>query len=615
MSHRVIFSVILVLLTTGIYWEVLSGNFVWDDRLYLLRDTSGGPHPLIRTLQEVIANFTNPAVSYRPLFSASLYMDFKIGGLDPRVYHATSLLLYLLNILLVFGIAVRFWGDGWLAPWTALLFAVHPIHVEAIGWISARSDLICSLFFLASVYCYLIYREASSRFRGAAYAASLTGFILALASKEMAIALPFIVLASRLWFPSSEDQALPVRKRAAFSIVPYFVVLAGYLIWRMTHLESASSDHLHVTPAARILKEVSPDMVGTISLVTLHYLRLFLLPFSLRAVYDLPPVSDFFDPTSLSAVGGITALAIGAVVLHRHSMRLFWAATWTALTMGPAYLLIVTRNPILMAERYVFLASVGFCFFIVGVGNWFYNRRPAASITRLKQGYIGAGIAVVAIFAFLTVQRTMIWKDEKTLWYDTVQKSPRSSLARTNLGHAYLQENRPDLAVAELETALELDPNNGAAHEILAGLYYHEGRIESAIPEYEAAVRLDPNRFKAHYALGVIHLNRGKMEEAVNSLQRALAIQPGYTAARLELGVAYHTMGRYAEAIEEYQKVLAQEAAFPMVHYNIGLSFWKAGEHEKAVVHFRRFTEVASPRYESYRQSALSYLRQSRRAE
>jgi len=141
-NHKALFLAILILVAAGIYAGSVSGEFVWDDRLYISQNPSIGDG------RGVLQNFVKPQLSYRPLFFGSLFLDFKIWGLDPRGYHLTSLLLYLATVLLVFGIALRFWHDERPALWTALLFAVHPVHAETVAWISARSDLICGLFFL-----------------------------------------------------------------------------------------------------------------------------------------------------------------------------------------------------------------------------------------------------------------------------------------------------------------------------------------------------------------------------------------------------------------------------------------------------------------------------------
>lgn len=604
-NHNAFFLAILVLITAGIYARALSGEFVWDDRLYILQNPSIGDG------RAVLRNFVTPQLSYRPLFFGSLHLDYKMWGMDSRGYHLTSLLLYLATVLLVFGIASRFWREKWPAFWTALLFAVHPLHAETVGWVSARSDLICGLFFLLSIYLYLVCRQTSGASRGTAYIASLAGFILALASKEMALVLPFVIWATHYWFPYADEKP-GYTKRTSTLIIPYFVLTAAFLVWRLTGLEQVlPSDQQNPTAAAGLLAGLSPEMIGTVSYVTLQYLRLLALPFSLRAVYDLPPVSGFFDPVSLWALGGIGVLGSAVGLLYRHSKPLFWAAVWTLLTMIPAYLVILIRNNTVMAERYLFLASVGFCFLIVGITVEFYRRRLTESPRWLKRAYPGLGVVVAAVFVLVSLQRIAVWKDEKTLWLDTVEKSPRSSLVRTNLGKAYLKEGRLDRAAAEFQAALAMNPNNRAAHVALANLYHRLGKMESAVKEYEAAVRTIPDPSRARSILGQIYLDEGRTDWAVKEFQKALDLKPDFVEARLNLGVAYHALGHYGLAVEEYRKIQDEAVVFPVVYYNLGLSLWRLGEREQAVASFRRFADNASPAYESYKQSARSYIMKS----
>lgn len=539
----------LVIVCFAVYFNTLSNGFVYDDEDQVLNN------PWIRNVRFLPEIFTSSAWAYtgevanyyRPVMHVVYMVCFHLFGPDPAGFHFVNVLLHSLNMILVYGVLVLLLGrhgpvdtrgragSSFLG---ALLFATHPIHTEAVAWVGGVPDLTVTLFGLLSLYGFLLSRGEGPIPSRAYSVLSILAFFAATLCKETALVLPLLFLAYELTFSTERLKRTDVARRYA----PYLLFGLLYFGLRLHALHGMAP----VTRHAEL--GVQGYVINVFPLLAKYIGKLF-LPTGLNVFHAFHPLPGILNPKGILSLSCfLVLLAILYLAYGKHKL-FFFGTLVTLMPLFPAlYIPGLGENP--FAERYLYFPSVGFVILLAYGMESLRAARPAAAVPLAV-----ACSLLAAIYSWGTVDRNRDWKDEYTLWEDTVRKSPDSPVPNYNFGLLLHQRGDTDGAIRYYRNALRLAPS-ARVYADLGVAYASKGDVDGAIRLYREAIRLDPGYAPAHNNLGVALENMGLVEESLESFRAAIRLSPGYAAAYNNLGYSYYRLGRKQEALESYLSAL-----------------------------------------------------------
>ncbi len=523
---------LIILVTIIVYLPALRGGFVWDDYTLITENrlikASDGLHRFW---------FTTEAPDYYPLTWSSWWLQWRLWGGNAAGYHAVNVLLHSVNAIAVWTLLRRLAIPGaWL---TALVFAIHPVNVATVAWISEQKNTLSMFFFLMTILLYLKFDE-ESRWRWLGF--SLVAFLLALLAKSAVVMLPVVLLGCVWW------QHGRVRGKDVLCIGPFFVLSLGLglaTIWFQYH---------------RVLKGGTIRADGFLSRLTTagcapwFYLYKVFLPFDLNAVY---PRWDINPSRWISYTPGI--ILVGCFTL-------FWRKPQTRgrpLLFGLGYF-VAMLFPVLGFfdqdfYQYSFVADPWQYYSIVGaIGLAVAAAMAIGRRLGSQQQSWGAvaGLAVLLVLGSATWERANVYGSEETLWQDTVSKNPQAWVAHYNLGTWLLQAGRFDKAIVQFRDAAHLRPDLAKVHSNLGIALAQADKLPEAIEQFQQALQIDPNLFEVHSNLGHALILVGKAPEAMRHWEQALQIRPDSAEVHYDLGLALERTGRREDASEHYKQAL-----------------------------------------------------------
>jgi len=457
---------ILLILVVGIitYANTFANRFVWDDRALiieneLIRDSRYIPQIFTTELYRTSA----PGSFYRPIQTLSYLLDYSIWNLNPYGYHFTNLLIHIVNGVLVYIlvlISARNWRPKGLryntkepqtiALFSALLFTVHPIQVQAVTYISGRSDLLACSFMLLSLILFMNRETISIPLRGGfpLGIVSLLSFIFALLSKEIALIFPFVLLVGICLKPKRDVEDTGENSLKYSHVAPFFWLAFIYIVLRMTVLRFSDKllpQELSLGFGMRFLTSFK---------ILVSYLGLLLSPFGLHPEYVVEPVRSVFAPDFLISLVVIIILVILLIWAYRVMRVLFFWGGYFLITLFPVMNIIPINAQ--MSEHFLYIPSMGF-FAIFAWILYTIGRIGKLSRYRWLPGIILTLVILSCII--ITIDRNTEWRDELTLFKKTVEYSPTSYRAHFNLGAAYYNEGLYGEAIIEFKKVLELNPD------------------------------------------------------------------------------------------------------------------------------------------------------------
>jgi tetratricopeptide (TPR) repeat protein len=598
-SRHVLLSALLAGALLAVYGQVYTHGFVeFDDPGYVT------DNPVVRrglTLAGVRWAFTTGHMgSWHPLTWLSHLLDVQLFGLNAGAHHLVSVALHLANTLLLLAVWRRMTRALWPSFAVAALFALHPLRVESVAWISERKDVLSTLFWFLTLWAYARYVEARSpRW----YAAMLAFFVLGLMAKPMLVTVPFVLLLLDFWplgriaFPGSGSRvsgprfspAPPVSRKPANSgprtrdpglgsavfveKLPLFAI-AG-LFSAVTYVTQLQSGAVTAVGSLPIDVRVANALVAYV-----RYLAMTVWPVDLAVLYPYDTNLPLWQPAGASLAIGVVSLVVlrGA---RRHPYALVgWL--WYLGTLVPVIGLVQIGNQAL-ADRYTYVPLIGVFLILAWGGQSLLTRWriPPPAVRAVVSLAIGA-------YAAVAWAQVRLWKDGETLLSHTTRVTRANAVAHNNLGVALTAQDRIDAALEQYLEAVRINPDYADAHNNLGNALRAKGRVAEAIEHYEQALRLNASFPDAHYNLGISLAQTGRLEEAIGQYREALRLKPEYPEAHNNLGNALADAGRFDEAIEHYREALRIEPEFAEAHYNLGIALRQAGRLEEAIEHYRQ---------------------------
>jgi Flp pilus assembly protein TadD len=577
---------LLPLLGLAAYAGSFSAPFLFDDQAAVLRN------PDIRRLWPFAPTYAAAPLIGRPVPTFTLALNYALGGLDVRGYHAVNLALHVLAGLALFGVVRRTLAAprlaprlGAPAPWLALAVAaiwlVHPLLTESVIYVTQRTELLMGLFYLLTLYCAL---RAWSGGRPAAWSvASVSACTLAVLSKESAVSAPLMVLLQDGLFvsPSLREALRRHWRLYAGLTVPWAVLVVSLVL--QPREQSIGFD-----------QGVSAWEYGRTQLgVLVRYLRLAVWPDALCVDYG---VFVAHAPGEIVPAGlVVAALAAGTVWALRRGHPLGFLGAWFFLLLAPSSSFVPLSRE-MMAERRMYLPLAAVVALGV-VGTWAVAGRARGPADRwtARGRMLGAGlvVAVVAVLGVLTVERGRDYASELTIWTDTVRKRPENHRAHNNLGNVLLGLGRADEALAHYAEALRLAPGYASAHSNRGNALLRQGRRQEAIASWEEAIRLQPDFVLARYNLATVLLEDGRVDEAIAHYREAIRMSPTNAEVYNNLGIALLRRARVEEAIASFTHAVDLDPASAEAHGNLGVALFRAGRLDEAVERLARAVELS----------------------
>jgi tetratricopeptide (TPR) repeat protein len=561
-------ALILVAACFLVYSPAIEAGFIWDDDRYVTEN------PLLRAPDGLwrIWFTTDSPSQYFPLTYTSFYFEYACCGLDATVYHVTNILLHGFNAVLVWLLLRRLSSPGaWLA---AAIFAVHPVQVESVAWVTERKNLLMALFSLLSLlaWCDFVERTTERRPAGWTYAFSLLFFAFALAGKSTACTLP-AALVLTLWLRNVRVDA-----RRWLQIAPFVALgLASGLLaiwWEHDHQGTGATD----------LGMDRLDSLLVASRGVWFYLGKIAWPVNLAFSY--PKWS--LDPGQVWQWTWLVACVVAATTMYFARRKLgkgpiaalvFFVATLSPmLGFVPLYTFLYTY----VADHYQYFACLGPIALVAALVQRTSRLDPRGRVP------VVLGAAILLSLGVSTFRQSRAYESAETLWLDTLAKNQDSWMACNNLGATYSQGGRYEDAIRAYERALDLMP----ASERGSG---SDGGLENVLHGTELSESVARNRgfAPAHYNLGVAYGKMGRFEDAVRSYEAAIRVNPRNAAAYSNLGSTLAKLGRYEEARAAARNALALEPELIEASFNLGAASALLGDGQAAMEQYEHLKSVA----------------------
>jgi tetratricopeptide (TPR) repeat protein len=491
-----------------------------------------------------------------PVTRLSELVDVQLFGLDPGWHHLTNVFLHALSTLLLFAFLFRATRAHWPSALAAVIFALHPLHVESVAWISERKDVLSAFFWMLSLWAYVRYVERPERGR---YLLALVAFALGLMSKPMIVSLPFLLLLLDLW---------PLRRKPALlEKLPFLALSVAVAI--ATYLVQQASGAVRTFTAYPLALRVENALVSYVG-----YIAKTFWPSGLAVFYPYPLDIPIWQPLLAAAV--IAGGSVWAVREFRACPYLAVGWFWYLITIAPV-IGIVQVGGQARADRYMYVPMIGLTIMLAWGAVDLLGWRP-----QWKQAIIvSAGVAAIACF-ILTWQQNDYWRNSETLFQHAIDVTDHNDVAQHNLGNVLLDipGRLPD-AVAHLQEAILINPQSPGAHvDLGTALSKSPSRLADAVAEFQAAVRIDPNLPIPHINLGMaLSQIPGRQAEALAEAETAVRLDPDSAAAHNALGIALADAGRMPEAVEQFSAALRLRPDYTEARTNLERA--KADQQQK----------------------------------
>ena len=581
-------SFLLAVMTFAVFARALGNGFVnFDDTTYVTRN------PQVQaglTWKGTAWAFTTTcAANWHPLTWLSLQLDQQLYGLDPRGYHLTSVLIHCGNAVLAFLVLRSMTGSLWRSAIVAALFAVHPLRVESVAWVSERKDVLSVFFGLLTLLAYAWYAKRPGLGR---YALVVLPFALGLLAKPMLVTLPCVLLLLDYWplgrlAPAASGppggERFPACRlgRLLWEKVPLFVLAAAssVLTWHAQR-EGEAVQSLEALPAAA--------RIGNALISYVAYLGKTVWPARLAAFYPHPHAGLSWAQAPAAGLL-LAALTAAAVMAWRWRPYLIVGWLWYLGVLVPV-LGLIQVGPQAMADRYTYLPHLGlFLLATWGIadlaGRW--HARGVA---------VALAAALLVVFMACTWVQVGYWHDTVTLWTHTIAATRENGPAERLLGWELLERERFTAATRHFREALRLQPAEAQNHFALGYALEKQGEPEEALEYFRTAYQLDPghdilrHRFaESANNLGGLLMKQGKPQEAAEHFREALDVDPDLGAAHYNLGVLLTAQGRPGQAIDHYHAALRDDPPqVEVVHYQLGRALAQRQRWAEAAACFRQ---------------------------
>ena len=519
---------------------------------------------------------TKMTANWHPITWLSHMLDVALFGENPGAMHLVSMWLHAANSILVFLLLRYLTGALWRSAAVAMLFAVHPLHVEPVAWLSERKDLVSTLFWLLTA---LTYGHWVKRQRASWQWFALAHFwaVLATMSKPTTVTLPFTLLLLDLWPLGGlmKDPAKRVTEKAAFFLLAAAQSIVTFTIQRDLGATQALPDADFTRKFANAIASYGV------------YLWQTLVPRNLTPMYPFPERIELLP----LAAAALALILISVLAVSRIWRQPYFAAGWFWYLGVLAPMIGLVQVGIQAhADRYTYVASIGVFWIVVwGWHEWLGEVRWQSSALR------GAAALVCAVLMWQSYAQAALWVDDRTLFGHTLAVTKRNRLANSVVGLSFLRAKNFDEAEKHLRAALEIDPKFMPAYRHMAELLYAKQQPEEALKLLDKAVALEPRGTVTYYNRGIVLKALGRKAEALADLEKAikLGLEPDQAKrANLEAGLIKSSEEKYPEALDFFKKAMEIDPFYYLAQKNLAFTHYFMRNSDEALYWFKQLAAI-----------------------
>src|SRR6186713_593873 len=551
---------LVAILTAVCLWPMLKNEFTnWDDEFYVINN------PLLRGPDWKGIFSQQKLGNYHPLTILSYAFNYSISGLDPFSYLLVNYLFHIANTLLVFYFIWNISGKNkFIAAFVALVFGIHPMHVESVAWVAERKDVLYTFFFLLSLIQYWIFLTKAKKNN---LVFCFLFFVLSLLSKPAAIVLPLVLFLLDYWYGQS------LKKNIVFKI-PFFALSILFGIITVSIQSSSAMAGLSIFSIT--------DRLFFACYVLMTYFVRFFVPYPLSAFHPFPITNFAGWPIYLSPIF-VVALLVALWFLRKNKIVVFGIFFYVINLL--LVLQIISIGLTIISERYTYVPYIGLAFMF------------AMLVNRIKfipqKVSLAVGVVTIIVFGIITFQRTKVWKNSGTLWTNVLKTYPRAPYARTNRAN-YLSKLalRPDqkpiadsiykVAFDDCAVALSVRPNHAPAFEFRGLMYSDRQQFKEALADANELIRLKPDYRTGYDLRATCYYKMNEPAKALADYDKCVEIKPDDHRSINNRGSLYmNSFQKYNEALIEFNKAIDIS---PQANYilNRSICYYKLGNMEKA---------------------------------
>ena len=605
------FGVILVLcaalaaITWLIFGQTMAHQFVtYDDPQYIYENAKVAAGV---SLESVFWAFTHTVGgNWHPLTIISHMFDCQLYGLKPAGHHFTNVLLHTIAVILLFFVLRQMTGTLWQSAFVAALFAIHPLHVESVAWISERKDVLSAVFFMLTLSAYTRYVHTSSF---TSYLLVLLWFALGLMSKPVLVTVPFVLLLLDYWplrrFAPETRGKIGHHRRVEdrASIRRVFLEKIPLLLFSFGSCAATVLAQRHFIDPIGHLSLM--DRLGNATVATIVYLRELVWPIGLSVFYPHPRHSLSVLQVSVAALL-LFAVSAAAFMYRRKRPYFFTGWFWFLGMLVPVSGLVQVGEQA-HADRYTYLPQIGLYMLM----TWFVAE--AVSSWRHRRLLLGTAMASsIVLLMWPAWKQTSYWRDSRALWTHALSVNPQSETAHNSLCDLDLRANRLDDAIFHAHKAVEIQPDSADAQSRLGVALSASGKNEEASIHFQKVLETRVIRPRVHYNVATLLLNSGRLNEAITEFQKELQIQPEFVEAHNNLGIALTRKGELDGALAHFQKAMELDPHVPKVHHNIAIILLRQGRPDQAIAHLQEELHANPARAEAHNDLGIAWSQQGR---
>ena len=583
-KNRVILCIVVIVLAgLAVYGNSLNGQFIWDDK-QLIQDNNyikdGGKsigHIFTNSLR---ASSDGSTTSFRPMQTFTYLIDYSIWHINVFGYHLTNVFFHILAALVIFWLGQILFRDLLLSFLTAFLFVLHPVHTEAVAYISGRADPMV-LFFMVLSFC--LYLKNVSRPVILRTVLMCLSYLCALLSRENGLILPVLILFYHFTFKKSI-----AKKNFAGIIVTSLV----YILWRGVVFKGTVSD----MPMETTLWQRTPGMFVALA----NYIRLLFAPFGLHMEYGglLFYWSEPKIYIGLALFLGILFLARG----KREEKLIFFSIGWFLITLFPLSNIYALNA--YMAEHWLYMPSIGFFLLIASFIAAVYRER------KYRLCAVALCVGLTLYYGGMTIYQNYFWRDPIRFYKRMLKFNPESMRLYNNLASEHIKAGKEGDLIALLETAMKIDPTNEVVYNNLGIAYKRLGMPQKALDVYEKAIALNPEYGLAYYNAGIIYANTMRnLDKAIPLLKKAIEKDSSLYQGYHKIGLIYLNQDKRGEAILMLKKAIEINPDAWEVYRSLGYYHMSEGDLGGAIENYKKAIELNPQYFEAYGDLAVVYFR------
>lgn len=583
-NGNIIICLFFVIVILALYWPVSHYDFVnYDDNHYVSenRQVASG----LTTKGILWAFQTTYSCNWHPLTWLSHMADVELYGLNAGGHHLTNVLLHVANTVLLFILLKALTGAFWRSVFVAALFALHPLHVESVAWVSERKDLLSTFLGILTLISYTQYTRQRSR---AWYGLALLLFILGLMAKPMLVTLPCLLLLLDYWPLGRFKISKGFRLQPAGGVSTVSsLILEKLPFFVFTTVSCVVTYYAQQSGGAMVPFDMHPLglRVANAIVAYMEYIGKMLWPVNLAIFYQLSDSLAFWKVAAAAAL--LVGVSLGVLVQIRRRPYLTVGWFWYVGTLVPVIGLVQVGGQA-MADRYTYIPLIGLFIMIAwGAAECFLG-------WRYKRIFLSctAGMAVIVLM-ILTHSQIRHWANSVALFEHAVKATGGTWVAYNNLANALNDTGKADEAIRHYEIALQKDPPEPEGiYNNMALVLASAGRNQEAIERYSEALRINPDYADAHINLGAVLARQGKIDDAFHHYFDAIRLEPNSEKGHYNLANILLAQGQIDAAVSHYAKAVYINPSFAESHNGLGLALMQSGKLAEAVFYFRKAVNV-----------------------